>query len=308
MMGAIEIDGLTKRYGSVDAVDGLDLTVERGEVFGFLGPNGAGKSTTINVLLDFVRPTDGHVSVLGYDPQTESRAVRDRIGILPEGYDLYGRLTARRNVAFAIELEDADDDPDALLERVGLGDDASRTVDGFSTGMRQRLALAMALVDDPDLLILDEPSAGLDPSGIQRMHEIVREEVDRGATVFFSSHLLDQVEAVCDRVGILNEGRLVAVDTVEGLREATDSESVLVLDLDEAATGLDLESVDGVTDVEVDGTTLRVSCAAADVKAPVINHVESRGLTVTDISTDETSLADLFTHYTDERAAEVAAE
>ncbi len=109
-MSAIEIDGLTKRYGSVNAVDGLDLTVERGEVFGFLGPNGAGKSTTINVLLDFVRPTDGRVSVLGYDPRTESRAVRDRIGILPEGYDLYGRLTARRNVAFAIELEDSDDE------------------------------------------------------------------------------------------------------------------------------------------------------------------------------------------------------
>lgn len=297
-MAAIETERLTKRFGDEVAVNALDLTVEEEEVFGFLGPNGAGKSTTINLLFDFVRPTEGSVSVLGHDPRTESRAVRDQIGILPEGYALYGRLSARRNVNFAIELEESDEDPDEILRRVGLADNATRPVNGFSKGMRQRLALGLALVDKPDLLILDEPSSGLDPAGVQRMREIIREEVDRGATVFFSSHLLDQVEEICDRVGIMNGGELVAVDSIEDLEGKAESNSMLVLSVDQCPEGLDLESIDGISDVSFDGTTLRVSCSDPGVKADAISRVESAGATVTDITIEETGLEGVFHEHT----------
>ncbi|WP_224271047.1 ABC transporter ATP-binding protein [Haloprofundus salinisoli] len=297
-MAAIKTEELTKQYDGVTAVQNLDLTVQEGEVFGFLGPNGAGKSTTINVLLDFVRPTSGHVSVLGHDPRTGSRAIRNRIGILPEGYSLYDRLSAREHIKFAIEMEESDDDPRAVLDRVGLADDAGRSVGGFSKGMGQRLALGMALVGKPDLLILDEPTSGLDPSGTLKMREIVREEVDRGATVFFSSHLLDQVEAICDRVGIMTSGELVTVDSVEGLRESVGAESTLILTVDDRPGSLDLETIKGVTGVTINGATLRVSCSEPGVKAAVISQVQSAGATVTDITTEETSLEDVFEKYT----------
>ncbi len=299
-MTAISTDGLSKRFGDVVAVRDVTLTVERGEVFGFLGPNGAGKSTTIDVLLDFVRPTAGDVSVLGHDPRREPRVVRERIGILPEGYDLYDRLTARRHVSFAIELADGDDDPDAVLDRVGLADDADRPVGGFSKGMSQRLALGMALVGDPDLLVLDEPSSGLDPNGAKLLRRVVREEADRGTTVFFSSHVLDQVEAVCDRVAIMDEGELVAVDTIDGLHDATGSASTLVVSVDAVPTDHMLTDLAGVTDVTVDDGTLRVGCSDPAIKADVISRVEEAGATVTDIEVEETDLTDLFASYTTE--------
>jgi ABC-2 type transport system ATP-binding protein len=215
----IETDGVTKRYGDVRAVDGLGLTVERGETYGFLGPNGAGKSTTIGLVLDYLRPTSGAIHVFGRDPQHDAVEVRDRIGVLPDRFGLYEDRSARQHVAFVAETKRANDDPETLLERVGLGDAIDDDAGDFSSGMEQRLALAMALVGEPDLLVLDEPFSGLDPHGVRRVRDIVHEENERGATVFFSSHVLGQVELVCDRIGVLHDGRLVAEGTLDELRD-----------------------------------------------------------------------------------------
>lgn len=215
----IETDGVTKRYGDVRAVDGLGLTVERGETYGFLGPNGAGKSTTIGLVLDYLRPTSGAIRVFGRDPQHDAVEVRDRIGVLPDRFGLYEDRSARQHVAFVAETKRANDDPETLLERVGLGDAIDDDAGDFSSGMEQRLALAMALVGEPDLLVLDEPFSGLDPHGVRRVRDIVHEENERGATVFFSSHVLGQVELVCDRIGVLHDGRLVAEGTLDELRD-----------------------------------------------------------------------------------------
>ncbi|NEU57732.1 ABC transporter ATP-binding protein [Halorussus sp. MSC15.2] len=301
-MPAIRTDGLTKRFGAgVVAVEDLDLVVEEGEVFGYLGPNGAGKSTTINVLLDYLRPTEGTATVLGYDAQDETQEIHERIGILPEGFDLYDRLTGRKHVEFAVDSKGSDDDPDEILDRVGLGPEAAgRKAGGYSTGMGQRLALGMALVGDPDLLILDEPSSGLDPNGARQMRELVREEASRGTTVFFSSHILGQVEAVCDRVGIMNGGRLVAEDTIEGLRESVGTSSTLELTVDRVPDDLSLDDIDAVTDLTADGNVLRIAVNDSGVKSEVINRVEAQGATVTDISTEQASLEDLFAAYTTE--------
>ncbi|WP_435146680.1 ATP-binding cassette domain-containing protein [Halobaculum sp. P14] len=298
-MAAIELDGVTKRYGDVTAVRDLDVTVEEGEVYGFLGPNGAGKSTTINMLLDFVRPSSGSVEVLSRDAQAESVAVRERTGVLPEGYDVYDRLTGRKHVEFAMRSKELDGDPDAILDRVGIADAADRKAGDYSKGMQQRLVLGMALVGDPDLLVLDEPSSGLDPAGAKEMREIVRAEADRGATVFFSSHVLGQVEAVCDRVGIMRDGELVAEDSISGLREAVGGEEQLVITVD-AASEEDLEAVralDGVSTADTDGGTVTVTCDS-DAKTAVISALEDAGVAVKDFSTEEASLEDLFLHYT----------
>jgi ABC-2 type transport system ATP-binding protein len=300
-MAAIELDGVRKEFGDVTAVDGVDLTVPDGSIYGFLGPNGAGKSTTINMLLDFVRPTSGEVRVLGRNAQSDSVRIRERLGVLPEGFDVYDRLTGRKHVEFAVESKKADADPDAVLERVGLSDAIDRKAGGYSKGMRQRLALGMALVGDPDLLILDEPSSGLDPAGAKEMREIVREEAERGTTVFFSSHVLGQVEAVCDRVGIMREGRLVAEDSVEGLREAAGADATLRID----TTGIEngavdaVQSVEGVTGVTVNGDSLSVSCDS-DAKTAVLTALESTGVSVENFETESASLEDLFLAYTED--------
>jgi ABC-2 type transport system ATP-binding protein len=301
-MAAIETRSLSKRFGSLHAVRDLDLTVESGEVFGFLGPNGAGKSTTINILLDFVRRSSGDVNVLGYDPERNPQAVRQRIGVLSEGTGFYPRDTARDHVAFAIEMERAGDDPDAVLERVGIADAADRAVGGFSKGMRKRLGLAIALVGDPEILVLDEPLGGLDPEGAQRLREIIRAERDRGAAVFFSSHIMDQVEAICDRVGILHDGELVAVDTVDQLR-ATVAEPAR-FNLVFASVPEDVppavRAVDGVTDVTVAGETVRVTCRDPTVKSAVVARVDSLDAAIRDIDTPGSSLERVFRSVTDD--------
>ncbi len=298
-MTAIETTNLTKRFGhDIYAVDGLDLTVEDGEVFGFLGPNGAGKSTTINMLLDFIRPTSGSAQILGHDAQTETTTIRQQIGVLPEGYDLYPRLSGRSHIEMAIELKEADDDPTAIVDRVGLDrDDAERKAGEYSQGMRQRLALGMAIAGDPELLILDEPTNGLDPNGAREMREIVQEHADRGATVFFSSHILEQVQAVCDRVGILADGKLVAVDSIDGLRREVGTGSTLTLTVD-IVPSIDVSDVPGVSNVTAQDGTFLATITDPGAKISLIDRVRNAGATIEDIETSEASLEELFATYT----------
>jgi ABC-2 type transport system ATP-binding protein len=294
---AIDIDGLTKRFGGVTAVEGLDLVVETGEIFGFLGPNGAGKSTTINALLDFVTPTAGTASMLGLDVAEDRRELHRRIGVVPENYGLYDRLSGRRHVELAVELKDASDDPDALLERVGLAaEDAARPAAEYSTGMGQRLALAVALVGDPELLILDEPTGGLDPNGARELREIIRAENDRGATVFFSSHILEQVEAVADRVGIIDDGALVALDSIDRLRQQLDGGAEVTLRV-EGQPELRAAELEAVQDLTVADGTVRATCLDPRAKLALLDRIREE-TTVTDIRIEESSLEDLFASYT----------
>ncbi|USZ71569.1 ABC transporter ATP-binding protein [Natronosalvus halobius] len=321
-MTTIALQDVAKRYGDVTALAGIDLAVESGEVFGFLGPNGAGKSTTIDILMRYTHPSSGRVEVLGHDVTSDPVSVRERTGILPEGYAPFETMTGRQHLEYAIAANDADDDPDVLLERVDVAHAADRKAIGYSKGMTQRLGLAMALVGDPELLILDEPSTGLDPHGVRLMRQIVREERDRGATVFFSSHILEQVEAVADRVGILRQGSLIAVDTIDGLRSANESDGELVVELDlerderseklaagEGVSGIGagvtfepvvaaVDSLAGVSSVRRDGDALVVACTT-EAKLDVLDTIREQGATITDFSTAETSLEELFVSYTE---------
>ncbi|WP_255150431.1 ABC transporter ATP-binding protein [Halorarius halobius] len=303
-MSAIQIDGLTKRFGDVVAVDDLSLSVESGEVFGFLGPNGAGKSTTINAMLDFTKPTSGRIEVFGHDANRGSVAIRRRAGLLLEGYGAYPNLTGREHVQHAIDTKDADDDAGELLARVGLTDAADRRAGGYSKGMRQRMALAVALVGDPDLLVLDEPSTGLDPNGARTLRELVREEADRGATVFFSSHILEQVEAVADRIGILLDGDLAAVGGVDDLRRELGAGTTLDVSVSGAPDALlgDLRALDGVREVRARNGQLEVACDGdGNTKLAVLQAAADAGV-YRDFALREASLDDVFSKYTEAEA------
>ena len=303
-MPAIAVEDLTKRFGRTTALRDLAFEVREGEVFGFLGPNGAGKSTTINVLLDFTRPDTGSVEVFGMDAQEENRAIKSRTGVLPEGSEVYERLTGRQHLEFVLESKGVDESPETLAERVGIADAVDRKAGGYSKGMKQRLLLAMALVGDPDLLVLDEPSTGLDPNGAREMRDIVRAENDRGATVFFSSHILGQVESVCDRVGILRDGEMVAIDTVEGLRESVSGGSVLSVTvdrIDEDAVHA-VRSLPNVSDVSTKTSPQPTVVVTSDgSKTDVLSALEDKGVEVVDFRTEEASLEEVFRSYTTEK-------
>jgi ABC-2 type transport system ATP-binding protein len=250
MAPAIQTFGLTKSYGPVLALDGLQLTVEQGDIFGFLGPNGAGKTTTIRLLLDFIRPSSGRAEVLGHDAQRESLAVRRRVGYVPGDVSLYDSMTGEALLDLLNRLRGGDslEQGRRLANRLDLA--LHRRIGDYSSGMRQKLALVAALMPQPELLVLDEPTKGLDPLVQQELYTILREERKRGCTVFLSSHNLPEVEKVCNRVGIVRKGKLVAVEEVEAIKhkkvrmlELTFSHPVAREDL--VMEGVEIRSLDG---------------------------------------------------------------
>ncbi len=222
---AVEIRGLAKRYGTFDAVAGIDLVVPRGELFALLGPNGAGKTTTIRMLMGILQPTAGTALVDGLDCFRDRVEVKRRVGYLPDEPIFYDYLRGRELIHFVGEMhglsrKEADARAGPLLERLGLADATEEFAINYSKGMKKKLALLCAMLHDPLVLILDEPTNGLDPYATRELHEMVRGEVARGKTVFFSTHLLDQAEKLCRRVGIIDKGRLAAVGTLDELRSS----------------------------------------------------------------------------------------
>jgi ABC-type multidrug transport system ATPase subunit len=291
---AITTRGLTKRYGQrILALDSLDLTVRRGEVYGLIGPNGAGKTTLLRLILGLVRPTAGEVSVLG-EAAGSPRAL-SRIGSVVEMPTFYPYLSGRDNlrvIAYYAEIEQSR--TDAALDRVGLSDRARDKVGGYSLGMRQRLGLASAFLKDPDLYLLDEPTNGLDPHGIAAMRGLIRELAGAGHTVLLASHLLTEVEQVCDRIGIINAGRLLTEEAVGELRGA----SHLLVRADPLPEALSLlREIAGRDAVEErDGALLVRSDSAAP--AEINRRLVQAGIAVSELRTVSRSLEDAFMHLT----------
>lgn len=219
----IEAEGLTKKYGTQIAVNSLALQIQEGEVFGFLGPNGAGKTTTLLMFLGLTEPTSGKVRIVGFDPTREPLRVKEKVGYLPENVGFYDDMDARQNLRFIARLNRIPDGVsgkkiDELLQQVGLFEEGKKKVGTYSKGMRQRLGIAEVLIKEPKLIFLDEPTIGLDPDGTNRMLDLIHSlSRDRNITIFLSSHLLDQVQRICDRVGIMIKGNLVAIGPIQEL-------------------------------------------------------------------------------------------
>lgn len=305
-MAIIDIENLTKKYGDLVAVDSLSLQVEKGEVFGFLGPNGAGKTTTIKTMLGLLKPNTGEVFIRGKSVQKERREATLDIGYLPEQIQLYENLTGRETLNFFRDLKDAPkSDVSRLLEEVSLVEAADRKVGGYSQGMAQRLAIAQSLLGTPSLLVWDEPAAGLDPEGVALVKGIVKKFVNNGGTVFFSSHILPNVQEVADRVGILVNGQLRALDSVQNLRKEIGVPAKLRITLSEKFSKIEGSLKDSKLVMDYSGHNNRVTITCkSENKRAVMNLIEKQGIDIIDFSTESEDLEDIFLSYVKEEGVE----
>ncbi len=308
-MDVIEIRDLHKVYrrlrgGSTTALDGLDLVVEQGGVFGFLGPNGSGKTTTIRCLLALSRPTSGSCRILGRDSRTELHEVIARVGSIVEEPALFPTFSGRRNLELLGRLEGIPDRRiDEVLELTDLSDRAKHAVKTYSLGMRQRLAISAALLKDPDLLILDEPANGLDPAGIKEVRQLLKRLGSEGHTVFVSSHILGEVQQMCDRVAILAKGRCVVTGRVEDVLSRGRARAMLVK-VDDPQRGAEALNAEGIATSTVDGL-LRAEVGPED-GARISRTLASRGLYPSELRPDEVDLETVFLQLTDAPPEEAA--
>ncbi len=288
MTAVIRTEKLTKSYGSHRGIIDVDLEVQLGEIFGFLGPNGAGKTTTIRVLLDLIRPTSGKAFVFDIESSDDPSAIHRRIGYLPGEFALYDRLTGGQTLEYFGNLRGGVDRAyqAQLVERFDL--DPSRRFREYSKGNKQKVGLVAALQHKPELLLLDEPTAGLDPLVQQTFFELLREQVKAGATVFLSSHILSEVERSCDRVAIIREGRLVRVDRVDALRDLAHHQ--IELRFEGKAPVAEFKKLKGISDLVAEDHVLRMRVLGSIT--PVVQTAAKLG--VTDFLSREPSLEETF--------------
>lgn len=308
----ITLKGLTKKYGKLTAVDHLDLTISKGEVFGLLGPNGAGKSTTILMLLGLTEPNEGTVRVCDIDPVVNPVEVKKTVGYLPEDVGFYEKYTGLENLVFTARLngiprEEAAEKARELLKRVGLGEHINKKTAYYSRGMRQRLGLADVLIKDPEVIILDEPILGIDPYGVKEFLDlIIKMSKEDGLTVLFSSHHLYQVQQVCDRIGLFVSGKLLAEGDISSLSKKLYGHNPYTVELGVSDKSLTqgkeatltelLENIDGVTNVKKEGQRFLVECSK-DVTPGISRTVVGSGFELTFLNRKEYGLDDIYYHY-----------
>jgi ABC-2 type transport system ATP-binding protein len=300
----IKVSGLTKDYGSRRAINNLKFDAQQGEIVGFLGPNGAGKTTTMRILTGYMPPTDGEAIVAGYDVVEESLEVRKRVGYLPESVPLYYDMTAFDYLKYMGELRripNVEDRVDEVLDMVGLIDRSSSYIGNLSKGMKQRVGLAQALLHRPEVLILDEPTIGLDPGQVVEVRQLIR-EIGKERTVLLSTHLLNEAQNLCDRVLIINKGKIVAEDTTENLQaRLLGAERVVVRvrgESDELADSI--KSVKGVRKVETldDGGVDFEFASGKDLRPEVAKQVIKDGYDLLELRPLGMSLEEIFLELT----------
>lgn len=308
----IELVDLTKKYGSFTAVDQLNLTVRKGEVFGLLGPNGAGKSTTILMMLGLTEPTSGIVKVCDINSTENPIEVKRKVGYLPEDVGFYQDRSGWENLMFIARLNrlseyEAEEKADELLKRVGLAKEAHKKTGKYSRGMRQRLGLAEVLIKNPEVIILDEPTSGIDPTGIREFLElIVQLSKEEGITVLFSSHNLHQVQQVCDRVGLFVRGKLIAEGDIQTLSQQLFANEPYIIEAGisseetKHANGHDLheilKNIEGVTSVKQQNNLIQIGCSQ-DVTTDIARKIVGTGTGLNYLHKKEYGLDDIYNRY-----------
>ncbi len=304
-MTAITLQNLTRRFSGnknnpdFTAVDGLTFDVQRGEVFGFLGPNGAGKTTTVRMLSALIAPSDGTATVNGHALGVENTAIRQSVGILTESPGLYDNLSARQNLRFFADLyavEDGAAQVEKYLQQFGLLDRADDIAGTFSKGMKQKLALARALLHEPPIIFLDEPTSGLDPSAAKTVREAIETLSGQGRTIFLCTHNLDEAEKLCDRIGVLNSGKLVALDTPSALRTQMFGQSTLVrIENLSAEMAAQVGVLPFVTQVTADADALNVSLDDSASHTPdLVSALVGMGARIQHVSEQTHSLEEIY--------------
>ena len=300
----ITTEELTRNFGDLVAVNKLNIEIKKGDIYGFLGPNGAGKTTTIRMLSTLIKPTSGTACIMDYDVQKEPNRARRAIGIMPERPGFYEEMSGRKQLRFygefyKIPRSKLDPRIEDLMARVGLTRFIDAAIKTYSHGMRKRLAIAQSMLHDPKILILDEPSTGLDPAGVMEFRELIRALNKEGYTIFLSSHMLPEIQQVCNRVGILRRGKLVAEDTIDNLRDqliAKSADRITVV-----ATGIDdailasVRAIDGVANADISDWGMMIQAEqSTSVQAEVNEALVRGGARVTAFTTLQPTLEDVF--------------
>jgi ABC-type multidrug transport system ATPase subunit len=297
----LQVNNLTKFYDKFPAVNNLTLNIKKGEIFGFLGPNGAGKTTTIKAMLGLLFTTHGNVNIYGYDVHRYTKYVKKYVGYLPEKVAFYDNLTGLQNLHFYAELKNVPkSECYSLIKEMGLGDDLNKKVGKYSKGMLQRLGMARAILGTPPILILDEPSGGLDPRGVKLIRDKIKQLNQMGVTIFISSHILSEIQAICTQVGIINKGVLVAQNTVDVLTKNLQIKPRMILEITNLSEKI-IQAVNGIYGVEkaeVINNKLEVFCLH-ESRAKVVIEVYKVGGNIVDIQTEEASLEDVFMKFTE---------
>lgn len=320
----IELVDLTKKYGAHTAVDQLTLSIEKGEIFGLLGPNGAGKSTTILMMLGLTEPTSGLVKVCGINSTTHPIEVKKRVGYLPEDVGFYDDLSGRENLIYTARLNrlsasESQKQTDELLARVGLTEAANKKAGKYSRGMRQRLGLADVLIKKPEVIILDEPTLGIDPKGVREFLElIVKLSKQEGLTVLLSSHDLHQMQKICDRVGLFVSGKLLVCGNIQSLSQKLFSTEPFIIDagvslpkgngkahtMDEEELQRLLRAVDGVMNIQSKNEMLEIVCSR-DVTQEVARTIVQAGVGLNYLHKKEYGLDEIYHHYFEQKEKQV---
>jgi len=297
----IEVNNLVKEYDGVNAVDNLSFNIKKGEIFGFLGPNGAGKTTTIKSILGLIYPNKGNIKINGYNIYDYGKFIKKNIGYLPEQVAFYNNLTAKQNLEFYAELKNL---PKyhciKLLNEFGLSDSINKKVGKFSKGMKQRLGMARAILGNPSILILDEPTSGLDPRGVKLIRDKIKDLGNHGVTIFISSHILSEIQAVCTEVGIINKGRLSAQNDVESLSKMSMVKAKIFLEITNMNEKIKnaVENIKGLEKIEIRGKILEVLCDP-ELRSNIVVEVDRAGGSIKNLWTMEPSLEDVFMRYTE---------
>ena len=297
----IQVEGLKKSYGSLAAVKGIDFEVHAGEVFGLLGPNGAGKTTTVEILEGLRSRSAGRVSVLGYDPEVQTRQLKDRVGVCLQSTNLQEKTKVREAMELFASFYTRTVDPAGLLKRLQLWEKRESLYSKLSGGQKQRLALALALLNDPQVLFLDEPSAGLDPQARHEIHELVQELRREQRTILLTTHYIEEAEKLCDRVAIVDEGRIIAIGTPREIQQRTLSASTIEIELAVPLPAACTPDFPGASQVSLDDrrTMLAVVCERpARTVIEIVKWLEQQGLELADIRVKRPSLEDAFIELT----------
>lgn len=299
---SVKVENLTKIYGTQRAVDNISFEAKKGQVLGFLGPNGAGKTTTMKIITCFIPQTEGMVSVNGHDVTVDPIAVRRSIGYLPEHNPLYKDMYVKEYLQFVAglyKLSNKKSKVADMIERTGLGLEQNKLIGALSKGYRQRVGLAQAMLHDPEVLILDEPTSGLDPNQLVEIRSLIK-SFGAEKTVIFSTHIMQEVQALCDRVLIINHGKLVADDPIENLQQLVRGESVVTVEFQQTVSAAKLEQINGVLSVTSAGKNLwKVTANAdADIRPEIFRFAVKENLVLLGMSKDVFSVEDVFQQLT----------
>lgn len=301
---AIRVDGLTKRYGELTAVDNVSFTVKRGEIFAFLGPNGAGKTTTVEMLECLRKPTSGKAYVLGYDVSKDRESIKRKTGVLPQDFYTYERLTVKETIQYFAGMFNSHPDIDGLIKSVDLEDKKNALFKHLSGGLRQRLGIAVALVNDPELIFLDEPSAGLDPKARHGVWHLIDGFHKQGKTVFLTTHYMEEAEVLADRVGIIYGGKIVALDATDKLVSEYGKRNLLILKkIDpKAVPVIEKLGVKANYDKTTGDVTVHLNHAVA--VSEILQTLSSSNTSYQELQLKRSSLEDVFLNLTGESLEE----